>query len=266
MGMTVNNQTNGVNPRQLHGVNRQVRTSMERLTSGHRINDASDDAAGLAVAMLMASDVAGQQQAVRNATDGMSMARVADGAMGLVSDNLVRMRELATQASSGTLSEDQRQIIAEEYNALAAENGRIAESTEFNGQQLLAGGDGAAIHVGGEGEQDAVIVPSADLTSLGGMTMDPADPDAAMDELESASQHVASARAETGAAQNRLESTIENLRISAESTAAARSRIMDADIAHEKAAMTRNMVMQQANIAMQTQANVQAGQVVSLLG
>jgi flagellin len=264
--MTVNNQTNGVNPRQLHGVNRQVRTSMERLTSGHRVNDAADDAAGLAVAMLMASDEAGYNQAVRNATDGMSMARVADGAMGQVSDNLVRMRELASQASGGLLSDDQKQMVAEEYNALAAENGRIVESTEFNGQQLLAGGDGADIHVGGEGEQDAVTVPSADLTSLGGMTMDPTDPDAAMDELESAAEQVASARAETGAAQNRLETTVENLQIAAESTAAARSRIMDADMAHETAVMTSNRVMQQANIAMQTQANVQAGQVVSLLG
>ncbi len=268
MAMTVNNSTNGTSMRELHGVNRQVRTSMERLTSGFRINDAADDAAGLAVAQLMSSETVAQSQAIRNASDGMSMTRLADGAMGQISDNLVKMRELATQAASDTLSDEQKSLAAMEFNALASENGRIAETTEFNGQKLLASSDGVDVHLGtaGDGGSQSITVPASDLTDLGTMTLDMDDPSATLSELDAATDKVASARAEVGATQNRLTSAVENMEIAKENTTAAQSRIMDADFAVETATMTRNMVLQQAGIAMQTQANMQAGQVVSLLG
>lgn len=244
------------------------KTAMERLSSGLRINSAKDDAAGLAIGSKMEAQVRGITVAIRNANDAVSMLQTADGGLQTVSDMYQRMRELAVQASNGTYSTDDYTQMDTEYQSLSEEVTRIAGSTKFNGIAVI-GGDAAAFtfQVGansGEtldvttGDATAYLALPGDLTSAANATT-------AMGALDTAITSLNTDRSKYGAGLNRLDFTIKNLQVSSENQSAARSRIMDADYSQESAALAKQQVLQQAGLAMLSQANQQPQQILSLL-
>lgn len=255
-------------------------TSMQRLSSGLRVNSAKDDAAGLAIAERMNAQVKGMKVAIRNANDGISLAQTAEGALAKIGDNLQRMRELAVQAANDTNGTSDRAALDTEFKALASENGRVITSTEFNGQKLLTGTGGTAgvfsFQVGAESATDnqisvtttdiaaAMTTATADGT-VATLGTDAAGARAAMDALDSAIDQVTTARAGFGAVQNRFDTVISNLQVAAENQAASRGRIMDADFATETANLSRGQILQQAGTAMIAQANQLPQGVLSLL-
>jgi flagellin len=235
-------------------------TSVERLSSGLRINSAKDDAAGMAVRELLRSDIAVMQQGSRNALDGISMLQTIEGAMQKIDDLLTRVKQLAEQASTELYSQDQRDIMQTEFVQISEEIGRIAGSVGFNGKTLL---DGVTPDIKirfGTGADDSIVVSAADMTAagLGIDAIDLTDPTTANDALSTVSAAIViatTARATFGAQMNRLENTVELLGIQAENLMAAESRISDVDVATEMAIMTRNQVLAQAGTAMLAQAN-----------
>ncbi len=259
-----------------------LNTSLQRLSSGLRVNSAKDDAAGLAIAERMNSQVKGLNVAIRNANDAISLSQTAEGALGKVGENLQRMRELAVQASNGTNSTADRTTLNEEYTALAREVTRVLESTKFNGLSLLNNGVPAAgfdFQVGANNNANEKInIAMTDITAGAGIaavtgagaSASIADATGAlalgaMDALSTAIDEVSSARAKFGAAQNRFEAVIANLQIASENQSASRSRIMDADFAAETANLTRGQILQQAGTAMLAQANSLPNGVMALL-
>ncbi len=256
--------------------------SLQRLSSGLRVNSAKDDAAGLAIAERMNAQVKGMNVAIRNANDGISLSQTAEGALGKVSDALQRMRELAVQASNGTNGLADRTTLNEEYTALAGEVSRVLESTKFNGLSLLNSASPAGgfdFQVGSNNNvNEKINIATSDITAgtgidavtAGGTSASIADATganalAAMDALTTAIDEVSSARAKFGASQNRFEAVISNLQIAAENQSASRSRIMDADFAAETANLTRGQILQQAGTAMLAQANSLPNGVMALL-
>ncbi len=251
--------------------------SMQRLSSGLRVNSAKDDAAGLAIAERMNAQVRGMNVAIRNANDGISLAQTAEGAAGKIGDALQRMRELAVQSANGTNNEGDRDNLQTEFAQLQAEVTRLVGGTTFNASNLLDGSGGAGgtftFQVGaGTGATDTIDVVMDDLSAVDGdvaaLTIagtDATDATAAITALDEAIDEVTTARANFGAVQNRFESVISNLAVSAENLTAARSRIMDADYAVETAALSRSQILQQAGNAMIAQANQQPQQVLALL-
>jgi len=243
--------------------------SVERLSSGLRINSAKDDAAGLAVREVMRSDTAVIEQGVRNAQDGISMLQTMEGALQTVDNALVRMKQLAEQASTGTYSTEQREIMDSEFQEMAAEIDRIATSTTFNSTSLLDSSASVTISFGG-GTSDAITIAGSDMTSSGlginalsiGTTGSAA---AALTAIDTAISDKDTARAGFGYKMNRLESTVEVLNIQAENLSTAESRISDVDVATEMAAMTRNQVLAQAGISMLSQANTMPSLALNLL-
>ena len=278
---TINTNVQSLNAqRNLAASSGSLATSMQRLSSGLRVNSAKDDAAGLAIAERMNAQVKGMNVAIRNANDGISLAQTAEGALGKIGDNLQRMRELAVQAANDTNGASDRLAIDAEYKALAAENGRVITSTEFNGQKLLTGLGGTAgvfsFQVGANSDADNQIsVTTTDIAAA--MTTATADGTAAtvgtdaagartaMDAVDLAIDEITSARADFGAAQNRFSSVISNLQVASENQAASRGRIMDADFAQETANLSRGQILQQAGTAMIAQANQLPQGVLSLL-
>ena len=254
-------------------------TSMQRLSSGLRVNSAKDDAAGLAIAERMNAQVKGMNVAIRNANDGISLAQTAEGALGKIGDNLQRMRELAVQAANDTNGTSDRTALDTEYQALAAENARVITSTEFNGQKLLTGSGGASgtfnFQVGANSDADNQIsiattgIASAmgSNTQGGSATLGTTATGArtAMDNIDTAIDAITTARSGFGAAQNRFESVIANLQVASENQAASRGRIMDADFAAETSNLSRGQILQQAGTAMIAQANQLPQGVLSLL-
>jgi flagellin len=254
-------------------------TSMQRLSSGLRVNSAKDDAAGLAIAERMNTQVRGMNVAIRNANDGISLAQTAEGALGRIGENLQRMRELAVQSANDTNGSTDRTALNTEYQALAAENARVITSTQFNGQQLLTGSGGNAgsfeFQVGANSGADNRIAISTNnvATAMGTNTQGgaatlgttAATARTAMDNIDSALTAVNTARSSFGASQNRFESVISNLRVASENQSAARGRIMDADFAQETANLSRGQILQQAGTAMVAQANQLPQGVLSLL-
>ena len=236
--------------------------SVQRLSSGLRINSAADDAAGLAVRELFRSDIAVLRQGARNAQDAISMVQTAESALQVVDNLLVRMKELAEQAATESYSPTQRSMMNAEFKEMANEMDRIASSTNFNGTTLLNSASGTlTIHVGtGNTANDKITVKLVD-SSVTGLAIDTlnistvASAAAALTALDSAISAKDSARAAFGSKINRLESTISILNVQAETLAAAESRISDVDVAKEMSALTRNQVMAQAGIAMLAQAN-----------
>ncbi len=237
---------------------------MEKLSSGKRINRASDDAAGLAISEKMGEVLRGLEQGMENVHDGLSMAQVADGGMDQVSENLGRMRELAMSSANGTLNDEQREAISVEYEALKEEVTRIAESTEFNDTKLLDGSAGSVdISIGqedgtGNGTISMDLSSSMDASSLGldGSSVggvDPSNAQSALSDLEGALASVSSHRASIGATSNRLFSANQGLAVAMENTFAAQSRIMDVDYAKETAALTKSQIVNQASNAVLTQ-------------
>jgi len=236
--------------------------SVQRLSSGLRINSAADDAAGLAVRELIRSDIAVLRQGARNAQDAISMVQTAESALQVVDNLLVRMKELAEQAATESYSTTQRSMMNAEFKEMAAEMDRIASSTNFNGTTLLNSASGTlTIHVGtGNTSNDKITVKLVDA-STAGLGVDTLNIStvgsaaAALTALDSAISSKDSARAAFGSKINRMESTISILNVQAETLSAAESRISDVDVAKEMSALTRNQVMAQAGIAMLAQAN-----------
>lgn len=275
MPQTINTNLSSLNAqRHLNGSQSSLATSMQRLSSGLRVNSAKDDAAGLAIAERMNAQAKGMNVAIRNANDGVSMSQTAEGGLGKVADILQRMRELAVQSANTTNSTDDRASLDEEFQALGAEVTRVIDSTSFNGQKILAGDAGAkTFQVGADNDvTNQITVTFADLsadvsitTVTAGDVTDVANSQAAMDDIDAALDKVNTERAKLGATQSRFDAVISNLQISAENQSAARGRIMDADFAAETANLSRAQVLQQAGNAMVAQANQLPQSVLKLL-
>jgi flagellin len=233
-------------------------TSVERLSSGLRINSASDDAAGMAVRELMRADIAVLQQGSRNAQDGVSLLQTMEGAMQVIDNLLVRMQQLAEQAATGSYSSAQRSIMNNEFTEMANEIERIATATDFNGIKMLDNSATVSIHFGGTTDKIDITGSSMTKTGLGISALTISTDSAArtaLTTLDSAINAKDTARAKFGYNINRLESTGEVLGIQAENLMAAESRISDVDVATEMATLTRNQVLAQAGTAMLAQAN-----------
>jgi flagellin len=245
--------------------------SVERLSSGLRINSAKDDAAGLAVREVMRSDIAVLQQGSRNALDGISMLQTMEGAMSTIDEALVRMKQLAEQAATGSYSDEQRTIMNNEFAEMAAEINRIAGAMSFNGNTLLNSASASvAIQFGGA-STDQVEITGCDMTSsaLGLTSASIATASAAQSALATISTAVTTkdeSRAMFGYKMNRLESVISVVNNQVENLMAAESRISDVDAATEMATFTRNQVLAQAGVAMLAQANVMPSMALTLLG
>ncbi|MEW6691965.1 MAG: flagellin [Pseudomonadota bacterium] len=249
-------------------------TAMERLSSGLRVNSAKDDSAGLAIAERMNAQVKGMNVAVRNAADGISLAQTAEGALQQVTDTLQRMRELSVQSANASNTASDRLNLDAEFQEMGAEITRILSATEFNGLKILAGDAGAQIfQVGANNAADNQITvtttdmaANADITGVTGADITTqANAQGAIDLIDTAIDTVTTERSKYGAAQNRFEATINNLRNASENQAAARSRIMDADFAAETANLSKYQVLQQAGVAMLSQANQAPQAVLGLL-
>ncbi len=246
-------------------------SSVERLSSGLRINSAKDDAAGLAVRELMRADIAVIQQGARNAQDGISMLQTMEGAMATIDDALVRMQQLAEQAATGSYSSAQRTIMENEFSEMRSEIDRIAGATTFNGIKMLDNSASVSIHFG-KLTTDNISIAGSNITSassglnITGLTIsDVASAKNALVTLDSAISTKDTARAKFGYKMNRLEGTISVLNIQSENLQAAESRVSDVDVATEMAEMTRNQVLAQAGISMLAQANTMPQMALTLL-
>ncbi len=263
--------------------------SLERLSSGLRINRGADDAAGLAISEGLRSDIRSLNQAVRNANDGVSLINTAEGALSEQASIIVRMRELASQAATGTVGSTERQTINREFSALRNEIDRISAVTEFNGQKLLngamsadtatlaaSGSQSVAIHVGMQATtSDRISLnQQVDLTAIDSTGLNITDISVthvssaldSMSRLDTALATVTDARGKLGAVQNRLTHTINNLSVSSENLQAAESQIRDADYAGEISQFTRNQILVQASTAILAQSNLVPQSVLQLLG
>jgi len=246
-------------------------SSVERLSSGLRINSAKDDAAGLAVRELMRADIAVLNQGARNAQDGISMLQTMEGAMATIDDALVRMQQLAEQAATGSYSAAQRTIMENEFDEMRQEIDRVAGATTFNGIKMLDNSATVSIHFG-KLTTDNISIAGSNITSasgglnITGLTIsDVASAKNALVTLDSAISTKDTARAKFGYKMNRLEGTISVLNIQAENLQAAESRVSDVDVATEMAEMTRNQVLAQAGISMLAQANSMPQMALTLL-
>ena len=275
-----------------------LQTSTKRLSTGLRVNSAADDAAGLAIRELMRTDITALQQGVRNANDAISLIQTADGALGVIDEKLTRMKELAEQAATGTYDSTQRLMIESEYQAMASEITRIANSTDFNGIHLLNGNLSSSSHNGagmtstgkmkihfgtandsaedyyyiqigtstasalGVGNQATASSATADARTVS--TQEQAQK--ALVGLTNAVVSKDKIRAHLGALQNRLENTISNLTTQSENLQAAESRISDVDVATEMTSFVRNQILTQSSVAMLSQANSMQQMAMQLIG
>lgn len=248
--------------------------AQERLSSGLRINSAADDAAGQAIANRMSSQITGMGQAERNTNDGISMAQTMEGGLNQISDNLQRIRELATQAANDTNSAEDRSSIQLEINERVEEIDRIADATKFNDIDLLSNEDTLNVQVGANTEdEDSIEIATINVTSdASGMGVDGLEVDtfenaqSAISAVDAALQTIDDERATLGATLNRFDSVLENLSTNSTNLTEARSRIEDADYADEVSNLTRSQILQQAGTSMLAQANQTPQSVLSLLG
>lgn len=273
MALVINTNFASLNAqRSLTRNNEALNQSIQRLSSGLRINSAKDDAAGLAISEKLRAHVRSIGQAVRNSQDGVSLTQVAEGAMGEISNILIRMRELAQQSANGSLGDTERGKLDQEYQSLTSEINRIADTTEFNGTKLLNGSlsaTGISLQVGFQNASGNTInvlsglsgtaslhaQSALGLTGVATTISVVASAAAALSMIDSAISNVAGKRGDIGASQNRLEITIANLRVASENFSAAESRIRDADFAYETAVFTKNQILMQASVAVLAQAN-----------
>ncbi len=278
MAMVINTNVASINTqRRLTDTNNALSVSMQRLSSGLRVNSARDDAAGLAIANGMTSQIRGMGVAIRNANDGISLAQTAESAMGVITDTMQRMRDLAVQAANtGAVSDSDREKLQTEFKQLNDELSRVVKNTEFNGKKILNGSlsGGVDFQIGANTAADNQIaidianvsVTLADVTAASiGSNASGADVLSAINVIDSAIKGIDTARAKLGAVQNRFTTTISNLQASVENQSAARSRIVDTDFAMETAALSRNRILQQAGTAMLSQANQSPNAVLGLL-
>ena len=301
--MFINNNSMATNvANTLTGHYGNLQTSTQRLSTGLRVNSAADDAAGLAIRELMRADITALQQGVRNANDAISLIQTADGALGIIDEKLIRMKELAEQAATGTYDSTQRLMIESEYQAMASEITRIANATDFNGIHLLNGNLSSSVH-NGKGGGDFGLESTGKLKVHFGSTNDSAEDyyyiqignstasalgvgnsatafsaesdartvstqEAAQKALVGLTNAVISKdkiRANLGAIQNRLENTISNLTTQSENLQAAESRISDVDVASEMTQFVRNQILTQSAVAMLSQANSMQQMALSLI-
>ncbi|MBT3510657.1 MAG: flagellin FliC [Nitrospina sp.] len=285
MPVRIFNNIPSLNAQRILGINNdRLAQSVERISSGIRINRGADDAAGLAISEALRSDIRTLRQAVRNANDGISLINVTEGALNEQSSILIRLRELSSQASTGTVGSVERQTIQLEFDALRLEIDRIANTTAFNGQKLVDGSLSSSvsasnqilIQVGLDSGADSRINlnEQINLTAVTSSTLgvdvlsvtSAAGALSALDVINTSISIVTQSRGKVGAVQNRLTRTISNLSISTENLQAAESAIRDADIAEEVALLTRNQILVQASTAMVGQANLIPQSVLQLLG
>ena len=270
MALTINTNIASINAqRNLNVTQIQLQRSLERLSSGLRINKAGDDAAGLAISENMRAIIRSANQAVRNANDGVSLLQTAEGGLNETSNILIRMRELGEQAATGTIGSTERSYIQSEFNQLRLEIDRIANATEFNGTNLLDGSLSAvasavAFQIGvrnvAANDRISVTIGTATASALGLDTTNVAvssqtAAQSALSLIDTAITSVSNLRGTLGAVQNRLQSTINNLQVAVENTSAAESRIRDVDVAAETALLTRAQILTQAGTAILAQAN-----------
>ena len=265
--------------RNLSATQSALATSVQRLSTGLRVNSAKDDAAGLAIAERMNTQVRGMNVAIRNANDAISLSQTAEGSLSKINDMGQRMRELAVQSANATNSDSDRQNLDAEYQALAEEIKRNLAGAAFNGTKLFATAAALTFQVGANAAStDQITINTENLTGensivevIGAANANAASigtaagASAALGKLDTMLATVNAKRAEFGAIQNRFEAVIQTLQVSAENQTAARSRIMDADFASETAALTRAQVLQQAGTSMLSQANSLPNNVLSLL-
>jgi len=285
MGIRVNTNVASLNAqRHLYNTTVKFQKSMERLSSGMRINRSGDDAAGLAISESLKSDIRALQQASRNAADGISLVQVAEGSLDEVNNILLRLRELAEQSATETLGEDERTYLDSEFQELLQEIDRISTTAEFNGIMLLDGSSqilDVQVGIGTDAATSAVpidltqIISSDDLNltfntnpaigvNILGTNGDTAR--AVIGLVEAATGTVSSVRSGFGAAQNRLESSIRNIGMTAENLAAANSRIRDVDVALETSNMTSLQILQQAGVSILSQSNMTSQLALNLMG
>ena len=286
MSMSVNTNIGSLNAqRNLNKSQSSLSTSMQRLSSGLRVNSAKDDAAGLAIAERMNAQVKGMNVAVRNANDGISLAQTAEGALATVGDALQRMRELAVQSSNSTNSNSDKDSLDKEFGELSKEIQRVLGGTTFNGKAILGTDAGSlTFQVGANTTtNDSISITTSNMTSLASITTIAGTDNSGtgravidstasataiatvIDNIDTAIDAVNSERATMGASQNRFDAVISNLQSSVENQSAARSRIMDADFAAETSNLSRSQILQQAGNAMVAQANQLPQQVMALL-
>jgi flagellin len=275
MGLRINTNVASIGAqRALAQVTDRLAVRYKRLATGLRITGAADDAAGLAISERLRAQVRSLDQARRNAADGISMVQTGEGALNEVGNILLRLRELAVQASNGTMSSTDRQTLDDEFAELVEEIDRIGRGTEFNGIKLLDGSATTVVFQIGMGIADgtdrlaaglsAVLATSLGLDVLGVTNVGNAR--SSLSAIDSAIDSVSSVRGRFGAMQNRLESTIRYLGVQAENLMAAESRIRDVDIARETAELAKDQILQQASIAVLAQANSQPQLALRLLG
>jgi flagellin len=280
MSSIINTNLNSLNAQRNQSASQaSLAQSMQRLSSGLRVNSAKDDAAGLAIAERMNAQVKGMNVAQRNANDGISMAQTAEGALGKVGDSLQRMRELAVQARNATNSCSDKDSLDKEFQELSKEITRVLGGTSFNGKKILGTDAGAKdFQIGANTTtDDTITVTTVNMntdvsvsavtasTSSIGQVATAASIGTVIDNIDGAIDKVNSERAMYGATQSRFDSVISNLAVSVENQTAARSRIMDTDFAQETASLSRAQILQQAGNAMVAQANQLPQQVLSLL-
>ncbi len=282
MGLNVNTNIQSLNAQRNLGKSQaSLAKSMQRLSSGLRINSAKDDAAGLAITDRMTAQIRGMNQAARNANDGISLAQTAEGALGEVTNILQRMRELSIQSANASNSTADRMSLNSEFSQLKEEIDRIADTTQFNGKTLLDGtfksGNAAVFQVGANANQTISVAignsGGANVSALGSGAVNvsavaistAARAQSAISVLDMAISDVDTMRGALGAVQNRFESTIANLNNVSENLSAARSRILDADIAQETSNMTKMNILQQAGVSILSQANQTPQMALSLL-
>ena len=274
MSLFVNTNVSSLNAqRQLFDVSNSLNTSLERLSSGFRINSASDDAAGLQISERMTSQVQGLNQAVRNANDAISLTQTAEGALDETTTALQRIRTLAVQAQNGINSSEDRSALSSEITALKNEISRIASETQFAGLSILKGNFSADFLVGANQGQTVTVeigdaANSFGATGLGvaGTVDTDGNADTLLGQVDDALSKIGTVRSDLGALQSRFQSTIRNLTNISENLSSARSQIMDTDFASETANLTRNQIMQQASISVLSQANQRPQAALSLLG
>ncbi len=278
MAQTINTNVMSLNAqRNLNKTSDSLATTVQRLSSGLRINSAKDDAAGLAISQRMTTQVNGMTVAIRNANDGISLAQTAEGALGSIGDNLQRIRELAVQAANGTNNSSDQVSLQKEIDQLKAEIDRVVNNTKFNDTDLLSSSGTISIQVGANATADDKIdIQLIDVTgALSGITASGftvagitagAGASGVIDAIDNALTTISNARADLGAVQNRFTSVISNLSVNSENLSASRGRITDADYAAETAELTRTQILQQAGTAMLAQANTLPNTVLKLLG
>jgi flagellin len=277
MGLRINTNTQSIGAqRALNQTKRKLENNLRKLSSGERITRAADDAAGLAISENLKSQIRSLRQARRNADDGISLIQTAEGGLSEISNIIIRLRELAIQASSDTVGDTERGFSDIEFQQLKNEIQRISQSSEFNGRKLLDGQSGLVeIQVGYRNDpfNDRIMYDgstiNSTLESLGlsqETVSNKMGAQMSLDKLDDALVKINASRANLGALQNRLTSTIENLGVTEENYSEANSRIRDVDVAAETAEMTKNQILSQAGVSVLTQANQQPNFALKLLG